>query len=77
MSQIALSFSPFSSARFRDRMSNLMHCLGLALQVRSERQRLSGLDNRELEDVGLSRAAATAESSRAFWDLPSERSLAG
>ncbi|MEM8791536.1 MAG: DUF1127 domain-containing protein [Pseudomonadota bacterium] len=40
------------------------------LGVMSERRRLAQLSDRELEDIGLDRAAALREAGRPFWDLP-------
>ena len=34
------------------------------------RQRLKSLDDRALEDIGLTRAEANAEATRPIWDVP-------
>lgn len=38
--------------------------------VRKQRAKLSSLDARALDDIGLSRADAHAEARRPFWDVP-------
>ena len=43
------------------------------LEVAAERRRLASLDEHILQDLGISRADALAESARSFWDLPPDR----
>ncbi|MEM0990749.1 MAG: DUF1127 domain-containing protein [Pseudomonadota bacterium] len=47
--------------------------LWTALSVQRERQRLSDLDDRTLEDIGLTRADVDIEAMRGFWDIPAGR----
>jgi len=47
----------------------------LALAVRRERRVLSSLGDRELKDIGLSRADVECETSRPAWDLPGGRRI--
>ncbi len=42
------------------------------MKVLRERRQLAMLDESMLKDIGLSKADAYREWSRAFWDLPSE-----
>ena len=53
--------SPFSGL-----LRQLSHAAGVAMQ----RRRLARLDDAQLADIGLTRAQATAEARRPFWDLP-------
>lgn len=55
--------------------TSLLDHLYLALAVRRERRSLSMLGERELKDIGLSRADVEWEASRPVWDLPDGRSL--
>ncbi len=64
MTQIALSHSK-CSARAGNR-SKLWQLLGLARQRRA----LTRLDDRALEDIGLTRREADIESARPIWDAP-------
>lgn len=45
---------------------------GRVLRVLRERRQLAMLDPSMLKDIGLSKADAYREWSRAFWDLPDE-----
>jgi uncharacterized protein YjiS (DUF1127 family) len=47
--------------------------LSLAHSVYRERQALLSLDERGLRDIGVSRADAVREASRALWDIPERR----
>ncbi|WP_205910831.1 DUF1127 domain-containing protein [Paroceanicella profunda] len=40
------------------------------MEVSAQRRRLEHLDDRTLEDIGITRDDARAEASRRFWDLP-------
>ncbi|MDX2485340.1 MAG: DUF1127 domain-containing protein [Pseudodonghicola sp.] len=44
--------------------------LGRLVAIWRQRRALETLDNRALEDIGVSRAQADAEARRAFWDAP-------
>lgn len=44
--------------------------LRMALAAHRQRQFLARLDDRTLQDIGLTRADALAEAARPFWDLP-------
>lgn len=41
--------------------------------IRSERRTLSRLTDKELDDIGINRATAVAESQRKYTDLPTNR----
>ncbi|MGV6839184.1 MAG: DUF1127 domain-containing protein [Planktomarina sp.] len=43
--------------------------LALAFAVRAERKALAQLDPRLLQDIGVDKAAAHAESTRPIWDV--------
>lgn len=43
--------------------------LGRALSIRRDRQRLLGLDDHTLKDIGLSRSDVYEEAGRPFWDV--------
>lgn len=55
--------------------TSLLDQLYLALAVRRERRSLTSLGERELKDIGLSRADVELETSRPVWDLPGGRRL--
>lgn len=44
--------------------------LGHLLNVWSQRRALRALDAKALSDIGVTRAEASTESRRAFWDAP-------
>ncbi|WP_085905327.1 hypothetical protein [Kiloniella majae] len=44
-----------------------------AFEVRKERRVLADLTSEQREDVGLSKEQVHQESSRAYWDLPTDR----
>jgi uncharacterized protein YjiS (DUF1127 family) len=54
--------------------TSLLDQFALAIAVRRERRTLSGLSERELKDIGLSRADVECEISRPMWDLPGRQS---
>ncbi len=64
-----------ASAAYRavDRVETLFNTASLALRTWSERSRnrklLSQMDDRMLEDIGLTRADVIAESDKYFWQL--------
>ena len=41
-----------------------------ALSVMRQRRKLAQLDDAALDDIGISRAEASAEADRFFWDAP-------
>ena len=43
--------------------------IGVWRQRRRQRQALSGLDDRLLKDIGISRAAAREEAAKPFWKI--------
>ncbi len=49
--------------------------LALMVDVWHERRALAALDDRALNDLGLSRSTALAEAERAPWDLPAGREM--
>ncbi len=55
--------------------TNLLDQFSMALAVRRERRVLSTLGERELKDIGLSRADVECETSRPAWDLPGGRRI--
>ena len=69
--------------RFQDRTTllerlgnsavKLIKTLATRGRVQRERRLLAMLDDRLLRDIGISRADAELEASRASWDVPSER----
>ncbi len=44
--------------------------LRLALRARAQRDSLRRLDDRMLDDIGVTRAEAAAEIARPLWDVP-------
>jgi uncharacterized protein YjiS (DUF1127 family) len=73
MTEIGLTRSAAFPTGFCWRMTCMVRYLAIAWQVRHERQRLCGLDSRQLADAGIPADAAIAESHRAFWDVPVKR----
>lgn len=57
----------------RPPVANGLNWLMLAMKARSERRALGRLDQRALQDLGISVSDATHEAQRPFWDLPSSR----
>ncbi len=47
--------------------------LGQWIRVSRERRSLAGLSERQLSDIGIDAATASAEASRPFWDVPEGR----
>lgn len=62
--------------RKRGVLTHPFKVLFLALQIRSERRQLQGLSDQELADAGLNREDAEREATRAFFDIPEERTVA-
>jgi len=46
-----------------------------AIEVSAERRQLAGLDDEALKDLGISRAQAAFEASRAPWDVAAQLSV--
>ncbi len=61
-----ISSSPAKYARPAQKRTSLLSILTL---WRSRRQ-LKSLDDRALQDIGLTRAEADAEATRPIWDVP-------
>jgi uncharacterized protein YjiS (DUF1127 family) len=61
-------------AGFGLRIGRLIDAVELAVEMRRERRMLLGLDDRALKDLGLARADAYAEATRACWDIPGDSS---
>jgi uncharacterized protein YjiS (DUF1127 family) len=74
-STIKMTGSQPAVARGATRRQNrtLFARLSTLLSVREERRRLASLDERSLQDLGLSAADVERESSRSFFDVPSNR----
>jgi uncharacterized protein YjiS (DUF1127 family) len=51
----------------------LIGWLLLGLAVARERRQLAAMSERDLKDIGLSRADAAREAARTCWDLPVDR----
>ncbi len=51
-------------------LARLFHGVDRAVTIWSSRRELETLDDRMLQDLGLSRAQASFEAHRAPWDLP-------
>ena len=57
-------------AALHRRRQPLLARIGAALALWQQRRRLAALDDRMLDDLGLTRAEATAEAARPLWDAP-------
>lgn len=64
-----MTFITTSAGRRRTRLHPLARLVHL-FAVRRQRRALLKLDDRALEDIGISRKEARAEASRSFWDAP-------
>lgn len=53
------------------RPSSRRHGLGAMISLWRQRRQLAKLDDRALQDIGVSRSEADQEASRMFWDAPS------
>jgi uncharacterized protein YjiS (DUF1127 family) len=68
------SLAGFASARTPGRPRfDLLRRLGMMLEVRRTRRILAEMDPYLLKDIGISRAEAEAESTRALWDFELRR----
>ncbi len=54
----------------RPRRASLFQTLRSMVTVHHQRRRLSRLDDRALQDIGLTRDTARSEARRPFWDIP-------
>lgn len=52
------------------RRASLLRGLTMLFAVRRQRKALNALDDKALEDIGLTRPEAEAEARRRFWDAP-------
>lgn len=57
-------------ARRRARRTSALSRLGHMIAVWRQRRVLKALDDRALDDIGLSRDEAETEAGRRFWDAP-------
>ncbi|MDK3018138.1 DUF1127 domain-containing protein [Pseudodonghicola flavimaris] len=64
-----MAFITLSSRSRRSRPA-LIARLAHMISVHRQRRALIKLDDRALEDIGISRSQARAEASRPFWDAP-------
>jgi uncharacterized protein YjiS (DUF1127 family) len=64
-----LSPALFGDTKLRERMAATHSVISVALRTLVTRRDLADLDDRALEDVGLTRADALAEAKRQPWDL--------
>lgn len=64
-----MTFITASAGRRRPRTA-LISRLAHMIAVRRQRRALLKLDDRALEDIGISRTEARAEANRPFWDAP-------
>ncbi len=70
MSQTIIRFRPAAAQpRWQDRVSRAWQRLAAARADAVTRRRLAALDDRELKDIGLSRAQAQFEAERPIWEL--------
>lgn len=66
----SIAFFP-SPVDTRPSMAHRLHrWLNAVLATADERRKLAALDDRQLADIGVSRATVDAEAARPFWDLP-------
>jgi len=57
-------------ANFETRTAAIWQWLQRAKDVHLQRRRLARLNDRQLHDIGITRADAQHEASRPFWDFP-------
>ena len=65
-----LHFAP-APLSLRDRAAVVLHRIGAAWREAATQRQLSQLDDRALEDIGISRAQAQFQVERPIWDLVS------
>lgn len=53
----------------RNRRLNILQWIGIARSVARQRRALRDLDRHQLQDLGISAAAAEKEANRPLWDL--------
>ena len=51
-------------------LRRILRVLRLALPLHRQRKLLAKLDDRTLQDIGISRSEALAEAKRPVWDVP-------
>lgn len=66
LSRKALVARPFA-------LRGIINQMAKAFSVADQRHRLSQLDEKMLQDIGVSRSDALAEANRPFWDIPATR----
>ncbi|WP_417453702.1 hypothetical protein [Kiloniella sp.] len=72
--QKTFSSSTKEAATVLDRLlARTRNWLATAFEVRKERRVLADLTPEQREDVGLTKEQVHQESSRAYWDLPTDR----
>ncbi|MCA3436815.1 MAG: DUF1127 domain-containing protein [Rhodobacter sp.] len=54
----------------RGHLLRILRVLRLALPLHRQRKLLAKLDDRTLQDIGISRSEALAEAKRPVWDVP-------
>ncbi len=64
---------PSLASRIRDSLTDLIRAQEVRYQIHRERRLLATLDDRILKDIGITRADADFEASRAYTDVPEER----
>ena len=69
MSQSISAVHASARAHRRGAWSDLFAAVRLAVRAQTTRHALRGLTDRELADIGVSRATAMAEAQRMPWDL--------
>jgi uncharacterized protein YjiS (DUF1127 family) len=67
------AISPATGNGLRNAIVRGLRYLEAALTVAAERRRLGALDERQLQDMGLSRSIAAREAGRDFFDVPAHR----
>jgi uncharacterized protein YjiS (DUF1127 family) len=73
MSQSISAAFASSRAHRRGAFSDVVAAVRLAVRTQSTRYALRGLSDRELADIGVSRATAMEEADRLPWDLGPRR----
>ncbi len=68
----AVSHSVFTQHGLIERIAEAASVAFAAYRTARERAQLARLDERALNDIGISRAQADYEAGRAIWDLPTD-----